>query len=97
MAENTPLPPVAEHLPTSGAMGEEPAISVGAIMSAATLIVAALSVYGIQVSPELQQFADQYGTVLAGFLVVALPYVTSRIIRGKVYAPASVQALLNRK
>ncbi|TXH56796.1 MAG: hypothetical protein E6Q97_05735 [Desulfurellales bacterium] len=97
MLQTTPRPPAYENLPTSGAFGKEPAISVGGIVSFATLVVALLSVYGVTISPELQQFADQYGLVLAGFVVVALPYVTSRIIRGKVYSPASVQALLNNR
>ena len=90
-------PPAYENLPTDGPFGKEPAVSVGTLMSLATMIVAALSMYGISVSPELQQFADQYGTVIAGFVIIAIPFVQGVLTRARVYAPASVQALLMRK
>lgn len=97
MAQNTPLPPVAEHLPTDGSMGTEPALSVGAIMGAAGVIVYMLGSYGVTISPEIRAFFDQNGGAIALLIIGLVPVVQGWLTRGKVYAPASVQALLARK
>ena len=91
-------PPAYENLPTSGAMGTEPALSVGSLMAFVTMIATALAVSGVYVpSPEVQGFFDQYGRFLAVLIVGAVPVVQGWLTRGKVYAPASVQQLLARK
>ena len=91
-------PPVYENLPTSGAMGTEPALSVGSLMAFVTMIATALAVSGVYVpSPEVQGFFDQYGAFLAVLIVGAIPFVQGWLTRAHVYAPASVQALLRRQ
>lgn len=90
-------PPAYENLPTSGAMGKEPAISVGAIMGAAGVIVYMLGTYGVTISPEIRAFFDQNGGAIALLIIGLVPVVQGWLTRTRVYAPASVQQLLARR
>lgn len=88
-----PMPPAYENLPTSGAMGTQPALSVGALTAFATMTATALAVSGVYVpSPEVQGFFDQYGSVIAVLIVGAIPFVQGWLTRAHVYAPASCMA-----
>lgn len=91
-------PPAYENLPTSGAMGTQPALSVGALTAFATMTATALAVSGVYTpTPEVRAFFDQYGPFIAVLIVGAIPFVQGWLTRAHVYAPASVQALLRRQ
>lgn len=79
--------PVTKPVPSS-AMSTEPATIVGSITAAATAIIALLVAFGM----DLTQ--DQQNAIL-GVVAVAAPVIAAVIIRGKVYAPKTVQEQVN--
>ena len=71
-------------------MDTEPAQVLGALTGLVTCLFAALTVWGISVTPE-QEEATQ-NLLKAAFVVISTlgPIVSGALIRRKVYAPASV-------
>lgn len=68
-------------------MTTEPSVIVGSITAAATAIIALLVAFGADLSQEQQ-------AALLGVVAVAAPIIASIVIRGKVWAPASVDHAL---
>lgn len=90
-------PPAYENLPTSGAMGTEPALSVGTIMLVVTLIVGFLGASGVYTpSPEVRAWAEQYGLAAATIIVALWQFVQAWLTRNRVISPATMAGLLRR-
>lgn len=84
-------------LPTEGALGTEPAITVSRLMAIASLAVALIARYlGYEIPPDLRAFADEWGLVLAGLAIAAWQLLQGRLIRNRVIAPATALALVQR-
>lgn len=67
----------------------EPAVIVGAITAGATAVIALLVAFGVDLT------AEQQAAVL-GVVAVAAPVIAGLVIRGRVYAPATVDAIKAR-
>lgn len=68
----------------------EPLLTVGGITTAATAIVACLVAFGLNLT------ADQRAAILA-LIAAAAPAVVAVVGRSRVWSPASVRKLLDRK
>lgn len=89
--------PAQDNLPTSGPFGTEPSLSVGGIMMAVTLVVTFLTAAGIYTpSPELIEWGKQWGVLAAGGIIATMQLIQALWTRFRVYAPASLPALLRR-
>ena len=76
-----------EGLPTSGAMGTVPTITVGVIVTIATIVLQLFAqLTGFTLPPEAQAFFDEHGIAIAG-AVASL--VTAAITYFKVFSPRS--------
>jgi hypothetical protein len=81
------IPNQIEGLPTTGLMGTAPTLTIGGLIAAAAFVVNILVQYfGWQISPELKQFADEYGVMLAS---IAVPIITAALTYFKVFSPHS--------
>ena len=69
---------------------QEPLLTVGAITAVATALVGALVAFGLPLSNDQQ-------AALLGLVAVVAPLVVAVWGRTRVYAPATVRALVNRK
>lgn len=67
----------------------EPAVTVATVSGAVAAILALLISFGVPLS------ADQRGAILA-VLAAVVPLIAGWVTRGRVYAPATVTALLSR-
>ena len=77
-----------EGLSTSGPMGTVPTITVGGIVSAATVIITLISSStGWEPPLDVRLFFDQYGMTLAA---IAASLITSGITYFRVFSPRSV-------
>ena len=77
-------------LPTRGAMGEEPAFSVSGIMGIVAVVVGVVvQLTGITIPPDLQSFADQWGSTIVGLAIAVYTLVTGYFIRQRVVSPAT--------
>ena len=89
------LPKTIMGLPTEGAMGENPALTVGGIISVCAIIVAALGAFlGWQMPPAWQTFFDVYGVQLATALVILIPIIQGFITRQRVFSPRTTAHLV---
>lgn len=96
MREMAPAPEVM-GLPTTGAMGKEPAVTVSRLMALASLVVALVAKYlGYELPPDVRAFADEWGIAAAGFVIGAWQLLQGRIIRNNVVSPATALNLINR-
>ena len=87
----TPLPPTVEGLPTGGAMGTQPLITIGTVVIIVQIVLALIKQYaGWAPPPEWTPFFDQYGTALAG---IAATMLTAGIGWFKVFSPRSAAEL----
>lgn len=77
-----------QDVPT-GAMKEEPALSVGSITAAVTAVIALLVAYGFDIS-------DQQQTAILGVVAVLAPVIAAAVTRSKVYSEASTQKAANK-
>lgn len=68
----------------------EPLWSVGAITAVVTAALALLVSFGVPLS-------DGQQAAILGFLAAAAPLAVAALARQKVYAPATVSRLLNRR
>lgn len=76
-----------DGLPTTGPMGTAPTITVGVIITAATIVLQVLSVTtGFEPPAEVRSFFDEHGVAIAG-VVAAL--VTAGITYFRVFSPES--------
>lgn len=90
--------PTVEGLPTTGAMGTQPSTTVSNIMAIVSFIVLVVaSQLGYSVPPEVQEFADDWGLEAAALAVAAWQFAQGKIIKGRVFAPASVATRYLRK
>lgn len=84
-------------LPTTGAMGTEPAVTVSRLMALASLGVALAAKYlGYELPPDVRAFADTWGIPLAGIVIAAWQLLQGRLIRNRVVAPSTALALVQR-
>jgi hypothetical protein len=89
------LPKRIMGLPTEGAMGENPALTVGGIISVCAILVAALGAFfGWQMPLEWRDFFDEYGLQLATALIVVIPMVQAAITRMHVFSPKTTAGML---
>lgn len=85
------LPIRLEGLPTSGLMGTVPTLTIGGLIAFTAFVVNLLVQYfGFSISPELKNFADEYGVMLA---TIALPVITAVLTYFKVFSPRSAAEL----
>lgn len=92
-----PPPPEVMGLPTTGAMGKEPAVTVSRLMALASLAVAiAANRFGYELPPDVRAFGDTWGLPLAGAAIGAWQLLQGRIIRNNVVSPATALNLINR-
>ena len=85
------IPSKIEGLPTTGLMGTSPAITVGSIIAVVAFIVnLVVQYFGLTIPPEVKEFADSYGIMLAS---IALPIITAIITRFNVFSPHSAAEL----
>jgi hypothetical protein len=97
MSEHAPPQPDVLGLPTEGAMGTEPAMSVSTIMAIIGGAVAVGSqLFGYDLPPEVRVFANDWGPALAGAAVAAWALIQGRLIRNRVVSPATTLALVQR-
>lgn len=99
MGVNVEQPPAPDvlGLPTTGAMGTEPAITVSRLMAIASLGVAiAANQFGYQLPPDVREFADTWGIPLAGITIGAWQLLQGRLIRNRVVSPATTLALMRQ-
>lgn len=68
-------------------MRTEPSVIVGTITGAAAAVIAVLVAFGVPIT-------DDQRTALLGLVAVLAPVIAAVIIRGKVYAPETVQRLV---
>ncbi len=86
-----PIPERIEGLPTQGAMGTQPLITVGTVIIIVNLLLTLIKQYaGWAPPPEWAPFFDEYGTTLAGILATLL---TAGIGWFKVFSPKSAAEL----
>jgi hypothetical protein len=72
-------------------MGENPALTVGGILSVCAIVVAALGAFfGWQMPATWQEFFDTYGIQLATAIIVVVPILQGYVTRAHVFAPRSV-------
>lgn len=99
MAVNVGHPPQPDvlGLPTDGAMGKEPAMSVSTIMAIIGGLVAAGSqLLGYELPPDVRQFGNDWGPALAGAAVAGWALIQGRLIRNRVVSPATALALIRK-
>jgi hypothetical protein len=96
--EPAPTPGKVEGLPTTGAMGKQPAVTVAGVMALLSIIIALIVQFtGVQVPPDLQQFGNEHGAVAVGLAIAAYQFIQGHIIKGRVFAPASLATRYIRK
>lgn len=84
-------------LPTQGAMGTEPAVTVSRLMALASFAVAvAANQFGYQLPPDVRDFANTWGLPLAGVCIGAWQLLQGRVIRGRVISPATALELVRK-
>lgn len=92
-----PDPPEVLGLPTDGAMGKEPAMSVSTIMAIVGGVVAAGSqLLGYELPPDIRQFGNDWGPALAGAAVAGWALIQGRLIRNHVVSPATALNLIRK-
>jgi hypothetical protein len=82
MADDQPAPPPATTEKS------EPAISTGAVVTAGTMLVDGLILFGVQIGAEQKTYLLSVITLLA-------PIIASLIIRAKVWSPKSMMAIVD--
>ena len=86
-----PLKTTIEGLPTEGAMGENPAVTIGGVVTFCTIVAAAAAVFLHQsITPEQQVFFDHYGLTLAAAIVALIPIIQGFLTRARAFSPHSV-------
>lgn len=86
-----PIPDTVEGLTTTGPMGTSPTITIGSVMTAVALVVGALGQFGIFTpTPEMVDFAEQYGKLAAGVLVGTVTLFQALVTYRSVFSPNSV-------
>ena len=99
MSVNVGHPPAPEvlGLPTTGAMGKEPAVTVSRLMALASLAVAiAANRFGYELPPDVRAFGDTWGLPLAGASIAAWQLLQGRLIRNRVVSPATALNLIRK-
>lgn len=92
-----PPQPDVLGLPTEGAMGKEPAMSVSTIMAIVGGAVAAGSqLFGYELPPDVRQFGNDWGPALAGAAVAGWALLQGRFIRNRVVSPATALQLIRK-
>ncbi|MEU4640816.1 hypothetical protein [Micromonospora sp. NPDC023814] len=79
-----------ESTPTPTSEASEPLFTVGTITAAATAVITVLIAFGLPISDDQQ-------TAILGVVAVAAPLVVAALARGRVYSPATVSRLLDRR
>lgn len=80
-------------LPTSGAFGTEPALSVAGIMGILAVVVGLVTQFtGLTVPPDLQAFLDTNGSAMVSLVIAAYVFITGYLTRQRVVAPATASA-----
>lgn len=88
-------PGTIRGLPTTGKLGEEPALSVAGAMAFIGALIALLGAFGvIRLTPEQTAAVMNNGPQILGGAVALYALIQGVITRGKVFAPASVARLL---
>lgn len=75
-------------------MSTEPARILGALTGLVSALVAFLVVWGISVTPEQEEATQNLLKAVFVVISTAGPLVTGLLIRGKVYAPESVDQIV---
>lgn len=84
-------------LPSTGVMSTNPALTVAGVMSVVTIIVGFLVAGGYyQPSPEIREWADQYGLTATTLVVSACLYIQGWVIRNHVVSPATARIALGQ-
>src|SRR5678810_724182 len=89
------LPRTIETLPTTGVMGTEPALSVGAFMACVAAVIAVLGAFGVLNLTDDQRLAlMNNGPVIIGTLVAVWTAVQAIVTRQRVFSPQSTATLV---
>jgi len=77
-------------LPTTGAMGTEPAMSVTGIIGIISIVVGiVVQLTGWTVPPDVQDFFDQWGPTLVGLGLALYALISGWFVRQRVVSPAT--------
>lgn len=77
---------MSETATATGRLATEPALSVGAVTAAIAAVLALVS--------QLVPISAATQAALLGVLATVLPIISARLIRDRVYSPATVQSLV---